>query len=631
MAGHHDLALVATQLDAWLREEDPQSVAELVRILRMAAERMNQALEPFESRWPTPPPGLRPAAIDPVSRGAYADAIRERIEELGSLSSNDDLGTRDSGRAYRVVHSMKAVAGAFGDDITAWYCHHLESFIGGPEWAALGLAERCDALASHYTNLCRLLLPPSEGTLGFSGLDTRPEGLSLLSQRTTTTRSSSRPSSIPTAETAAALEDPSVRVSGATMTHLFDHLQRVDLTAEELSHTRHTAERMMRSLSELRHDLAEISRLMGPPKPWSASAHTLQRLDASVGRAATLLTEAERVAHGCSRSADTLRSEWHEMHRELWTLQRIHLGWLFSRIEQAATRYAKAAGKSVVVEFRGGDLTLDRSTGERLLEPLLQIVRNAISHGIESPEQRSALGKPSAGLLRFVGERDGDWMRFVIEDDGSGIDLARVRQRAVSQGLIGREAGALLTDAEAYALVFVPGFSMQSDADLLAGRGVGLELAEQVIDGLGGEIHVTNRASGGVRLVIELPGERGLVNVVWLKERSRRFALPVAFAGKVSRAEGASRAPSLSQLVGLPRTDHCRWEMEILVPLAEPRRVGVDDLGDVEEVLVRPIPRLLSVAGPYVGVVLGGDGSLSFVLDAPRIADRCREANFSRT
>jgi chemotaxis protein histidine kinase CheA len=178
---------------------------------------------------------------------------------------------------------------------------------------------------------------------------------------------------------------------------------------------------------------------------------------------------------------------------------------VLARCERAALRFAESEGKSVRVEIAGGGFPTDESTAERLIEPLLQIVKNAITHGIESPEQRRLNGKSSVGVLRLSAERQGEGVRLVVEDDGAGVDLEIVRRCAIERGLSSEAAARLLGESELLGLLFVPGLSTRSQPNLLSGCGMGLDLSQDAVRRLGGEILLSARASGGVCVMLELP------------------------------------------------------------------------------------------------------------------------------
>ena len=274
---------------------------------------------------------------------------------------------------------------------------------------------------------------------------------------------------------------------------------------------------------------------------------------------------------------------------------------VIERIVRAAQRFAEGEGKLVHVDVSGGDVAIDRGLAERLLEAVMQVVRNAISHGIGLPSARASAGKSPHGLVTLVAERHGDWLRFVVEDDGSGVNVMRVRQLAVERGILTEDTARHLGEHELFNLQFLPGLSTRSGVDILAGRGVGLDLAQDIIRSLGGAMRLTSRVGGGVRATLEFPVERGLVNVVWLESGHQQFALPVTFTGRIRHANPKSPALSLAACVGIHSQAPSAMELDIAVPGVQSVAVGIDAVGDVEEVAVRPLPPVFSEFWPICG------------------------------
>jgi two-component system chemotaxis sensor kinase CheA len=256
------------------------------------------------------------------------------------------------------------------------------------------------------------------------------------------------------------------------------------------------------------------------------------------------------------------------------------------------------------------------------MEPLLQIAKNAVTHGIELPGYRTELGKPAEGRLRLSAERHGEWLRLVVEDDGRGVDLEHVRSRAVEQGVLSETEAATLDENQLLNLLFVPGLTTRANANMMAGRGVGLDLAQDIVRRLGGGIRFAVREHGGVRVTVELPQELGLVDIVWLDVEGLRLAVPVTFTGRLYANDAANPAIPLGGCLGLEVTKPPPLVLELAIPGLRPLAIGIDAVGNFEEVTVRPLPPLLANAGPYAGAVLEGDGRLCLVLDAPLVAAR---------
>jgi two-component system, chemotaxis family, sensor kinase CheA len=622
MTGHTDLALVVGQLGARCRQRE-DGVSDLaIEMLRGVAERLRNGLAPFETAWPVPPPALLPSAVDASQRAEYRAAMLDRLTELDTVITLQEPRREGLEHAFRIVHSMKGTASAVGDDTTAWYCHGLESRLRTALEGHQESFEPLTELARHGGTIARLIDDPDEA---FAMLRALRKSVPL--RKTTpapmpkiTAHPSSRPAPASWMEELEGDTDVSIRVPGATFERIFDHLEHLDVSVEELIGASESASRLARELRDVNHELLEVQRLAVPANNPSADASLVYRLEQLAQNVQTEESEAAHIGAHCLKNAELLRNQWSETRNALSHLRRTKLTWLFERVVRAAQRFAEGEGKLVRVDTVGGDVSIDRGLAERLLDAVMQVVRNAISHGIGVPSVRAAAGKSPLGLLMLSAERHGDWLRLVVQDDGGGVDVMHVRQIAVERGVVTEETARHLGEHELFNLLFLPGFSTRRGADVLAGRGMGLDLAQDIMRRLGGAMRLTSRVGGGVKATLEFPVERGIVDVVWLESAHVQFALPVTFTGGIKRTVPGSRTPSLGACVGIHSQTPSVMELDIAVPGVQSVPVGIDALGDVEEVVVRPLPPLFADSGPYAGAVLRGDGTLRLVLDAAVVA-----------
>ena len=624
MMGHTDLALVVGQLAARNRQREEGAAELAVDLLRDVALRLRAGLPPFDTAWPVPPPGLVPSTVDAGQRAEYRTTMLDRLNELDTVITLQEKGRAGVEHAYRLVHSMKGTAGSVGDDTTAWYCHELESRLRAALNDHNESYEPLSELARHGGTIARLVDDPEEGFAMLRALrkSVLPRNNTSGPMPKVTTRPSSLPIATSWAEELDADADASIRVPNTTLERLFDHLEHVDVSAEEMLGVSESAGKLTRQMRDLNHELLELQRLAVPSSSPSVTTNLVYRLEQAALNVQSEAREAARIGANCRKNADLLRAQWAETRSALSHLRRTKLSWLFERVVRATQRFAEGEGKLVRVEVVGGELAIDRGLAERLLEAVMQVVRNAISHGIRVPTARVGVGKAPEGLVMMLAERHGDWLRLVIEDDGSGIDVLRVRQLAVERGVVAEDRARHLGEHELFNLLFLPGLSTRGGVDVLAGRGVGLDLAQDIVRRLGGAMRLSSRPGGGVRATLEFPVERGLVDVVWLESENHHFALPVTFTGRVKHADSKSPALALASCIGLQPQSPSPLEIEIAVPGVQPIAVGVDAVGDVEEVVVRPLPALLSKLGPYAGAVLRGDGALRLMLDAAIVSAR---------
>ena len=622
MAGYEDLALVIAQLGARVRGGDPDALADASALLGTVLARLKSGQSAFPTRWPEPPPMLGASNVEPGYRAEYLAAMRDRLGEIDEALASDDDAEQAVERAYRSVHGMKGAAGAVGDDATAWYCHGLEArlraAINGEQPATDMLVD----LARHRAIVALLLEQPMRALATLRSLSNRHAPAETPSASGEPPPSSQPPPSPPPNTPPAEDEaEELLRVPSETVDRFLEQLARIDLVHDELNGTADSVRQISAHLRDLRASLLEALRLIGPPRPWGAPAAALTRIETAARTLGAAADNAQRSGLVCRRNAEVLHVRTSGMRTEVSALRRTTTRWLFDRVAHGIERLAAREARLVDVHTSGADLPIDRRVAERMLDPMLQLVRNAVAHGIEPPDERLLHGKPKSGNITLHAERLGDWLRVVVSDDGRGVDVAQIRKLAVESGAIKAEAAASAHEDELLAMLFVPGLTTRDAADLLAGRGVGLELAQDTIRRLGGAIRLAGRPDGGLSATIEVPSERGIVEVLWLDSAGQRFALPVGFTGRLAPAREV-RHVSLAECLGLPAKEPPRLCLELLIHGVQPISIGVDRTGEIEEVSVRPVPPLIAAAGPYSGAVLRGDGSLRLALDAALLAAR---------
>jgi two-component system chemotaxis sensor kinase CheA len=306
------------------------------------------------------------------------------------------------------------------------------------------------------------------------------------------------------------------------------------------------------------------------------------------------------------------------------------VGRIFARLTTAIESEARRGGRAVIVRTRGSDETIDRRVAEQIVEPCLQLVRNAVAHGIEPPEVRTALGKPPSGTISLAAHKLGSRLSIAIEDDGAGVDVAQVRERAVEAGLVTPAIAEAADDDTLLSLLFVPGFSTRETSDLLAGRGIGLDIAQSITQRMGGAIRLSSRAGEGFSARLDVPIESGLVTVLWVVAGRYELALPAANARRVRKNDGAdaARVPHLSACLEGAAAPQGAYAVELDLQSEDAAEQGValavDSVGGTEEVLVRPLGPLVAGLGPFAGAIVRGDGSLRLAVDAWAIAPRAR-------
>jgi chemotaxis protein histidine kinase CheA len=619
MAGYTELALVIDQYSHRLRDEGPNAFAETRLLLDHALARLTHDLPPFSSVWPEPPQFLRPSTIEPKYRSEYYTAIRDRLGELDIVLASTGDALEGLERAQRGVHAMKGAAAALADDVTAWYCHGLEAALRAVPREPARAVDALVDLARHRALVALLLEDQARGL----------ETLRALAQRRSPDpppakpRARSRPPSRPPSGELEANSQTYLNVPAHTLDAFGERLERVDLVYDELLRTSDAARQLAGRLRDIGASLSEARRQLSAAPAFEPKPGALARVEVASHKLRTNAANADRAAGVFRRNAEFLRARIGEMRSELGALRRTSLHALFERVTRAAQRDAETEGKLVLVEVLGRDVPIDRRIAERLLDTVLQLARNAVVHGIEKPELRQQSGKPELGRVTLSAEQIGEWLRVTVADDGRGADVQRIRELAVAAGAVTSEAAERAQEDELLALLFLPGLTTHGRADLLAGRGLGLDLVQDTIRRLGGSIRLRSRTGGGLSAAFEVPSDHTVVDVLWLEELGQRFALPVSFTGRVERADPNRLAPvRLARCLGQDCPRAAAVSLELTVYGIAPIRIGLDAVGEIEQVGLRALPELIAARGPYGGAVLRSDGSLHLALDAPLVAAR---------
>ena len=308
------------------------------------------------------------------------------------------------------------------------------------------------------------------------------------------------------------------------------------------------------------------------------------------------------------------------------------VGKVFSRFNKLARDVARSLAKEVELEIIGADTELDRNLVEALADPLVHLVRNAIDHGVEAPELREASGKPRVGQVRLAAQQEGDFVSIEVNDDGAGIDPERLRAKARQKGLIEPEAAARLTSEECLQLIFLPGFSTKQAVTDISGRGVGMDVVQSRIRELSGQIQIQSELGRGSRFLIRVPLTLAILPTLLIAAGEDVYALPLARVVEVLHAP----APSLRWFDGrlildrkhstLPLIDLRAWLgveaqdgslLTVVLLQAGESRFGlvVDQVIGREEVVIKPLPKVLRGLPGYAGATLIGDGRMALILD----------------
>lgn len=309
---------------------------------------------------------------------------------------------------------------------------------------------------------------------------------------------------------------------------------------------------------------------------------------------------------------------------------------VFGRFPRVVRDLARSLKKEVNLELQGEDTDLDKNLVEALSDPLVHLVRNAVDHGIESPEEREAAGKPRAGHVVLSATQEGDHILLTISDDGKGMDPEILRGKAVEKGLMDEEAAARLSDHDAFNLIFRAGFSTKTEISDVSGRGVGMDVVKTRIAQLNGRIEITSELGKGSILRVRLPLTLAILPTLMVVLGKQRFALPLANVSEIFDLDLSRTNRVDDQEVIMVRNRSIplyylrRWLVSgdapppdgvghVVVVFSGNQRVGfvVDSLIGQEEVVIKPLGNVLHGVPGLAGATITGDGGIALILDVP--------------
>ena len=314
----------------------------------------------------------------------------------------------------------------------------------------------------------------------------------------------------------------------------------------------------------------------------------------------------------------------------IMTIRMIPLSHIFNRLPRVVRDVAQYDGKELDFVMEGGETELDRSIMDGLNDPLLHLIRNAVNHGIESPEVREQNKKPRKGFVRLSAHQDRDNVVIELADDGAGINIEKVKAKAIERGLITQEAADTMTTEDAIDLLFQPGFSTADKITDISGRGVGLDVVRRAIEGLKGTVRVETTPGKGSRFELVLPPTMAIVDVMIVRINGRRIAIPISSIVEVTNFREGSRHCigdkemmvhrdeilqfySLTKMYGAPKTGN----LIIIVQYQKSKCcIPIDVVEGQQEVVVKPTNSFISgdIRG-ISGATILGDGDVVPVFD----------------
>jgi two-component system chemotaxis sensor kinase CheA len=320
------------------------------------------------------------------------------------------------------------------------------------------------------------------------------------------------------------------------------------------------------------------------------------------------------------------------------------IGVVWNKLPRVVRDMATSLGKQIDLQMDGAETELDRTIIEAIKDPLMHVIRNSCDHGIETPDIRVQSGKPPQGVLTLRAYHEGGQVNIEIADDGAGIDVARLKRKALENGLLRPEQADKLSDREALSLIFLAGFSTAKTVTNFSGRGVGMDVVKSHIEKIGGVVDVFSRLGEGATVKIRIPLTLAIIPGLVITSGGERFVIPQVSLLELIRLEAdqsgkhieyvhgtpvyrrrGSLLPIayLNQVLGLNSADHGE-AVSMVVLQAEDRQFGlvVDGINDTQEIVVKPLGKQLKGLTLYAGATIMGDGRVALILDVLGIGQR---------
>jgi two-component system, chemotaxis family, sensor kinase CheA len=615
LAGERELCDAIARAERFGKTNTAALPKVVLDLLTDARDRLVQGLAPIEDTFPDLPPrmSLRTTELLPAYRAEIVDRLERIDHQLLGDDANDPASSAQAVlEVTRHLHSLKGAASALGDEASAWFCHNLEERMVLTGRDGTSPAHAALSLVRVYRQALGIVLLEQD----------------LLQSAQTAVRISTMPPPMIGAQRSNATH--SIRVESTELDDLLD--RTIALVPHLPARRRRTREQGLQGrLREVRSVLTEALRIIGPARPWGTPEAAIDRIKQAremtaslVGQMGVLTAAGEQAGREARKNAD-------ELQERLGRLRQTKLRGLFQRIASVIEVEAARTGVGVRVLVSGADEVIDRKLAEALVEPCMHIARNSVAHGLESMTAREHAGKSRVATVSLRGERDAGTLILTIQDDGSGVDVQALRARIGASRVLSAERLAKLGDDALLPYLLMPGLSLRSHTDALAGRGVGLDAAYMSVQRYGGTIRLLNRPGAGLSVQLHLPANAEAGPLAVLVDEGEEFAVPARLLFRVrspsprNELDGSALPPSLGEVLrARPRaTKACRY-VDLHIGSDDGAHefltLAVDEVRWAAGAIVRPLPPGIARWGPYRAAVVKTDGRLLLVLDLMQLA-----------
>lgn len=557
---------------------------------------------------------------------AVAEFLIESHENLDRL--DNDLLTLEEhpedreilASIFRTIHTIKGTCGFLGFSSLESVTHIGENLLGKLRDGSLSLSDAITEGLLHMVDAVREMLSLVENTGGDGGGD-YSELISELSSLLDDPEAAER-----------SLERLAERQASS-------HPEVAEAkTATEPAAAETTASTSGKSVADtkLRVDVEQLDKLM-----------TLVG-ELVLARNQILQYQPENEDGGFNATSQRLNLITTELQEGVMKTRMQPIGTVWGKLPRVVRDLAKQCGKKMQLELEGKDTDLDKTILEAIKDPLTHIVRNSVDHGVETPDVRRERGKPEEGKLLLRAFHEGGQVNIEIIDDGAGIDVERVKAKAVDRGILSQENAARMSEHEALNLIFAPGFSTAPKVTNVSGRGVGMDVVRTNIEQIGGSVDIQSVLHEGTTLRIKIPLTLAIIPALVVTSAGERFAIPQVNLLELVRLDPEAGDSPVEYIHGNPvyrlrgdllplvyldeqlgltsegDTARDSQATNIVVLQADDRQFGlvVADINDTEEIVVKPLDKQLKDISVYSGATIMGDGRVALILDVLGLAQR---------
>lgn len=580
--------------------------------------------------------------------------IEESRDHLNRLS--EGVAALEAGRAdkedinaiFRAAHTVKGSSRMLKLATITETAHLFEDVMGALRDGSVPFSPSLGQLLYRAVDTLSALIDQLAETGDAASLPPPDEGLSAA-LRLAASGKAEHP-----AETLAVLPAPPASSGSSDPSPLASAVAPPLAASESRLKTPDTVRVRLAKLDELIKLMGEVVSSHALMRQRLVDLHALERaLGDSLEEAAAL--QLHRYAQTLKNDVQAQEVLMDELHDKTLQMRMLPLAIIFEPAARLVRELARSVGKQVECVVSGAEIELDRQMIDKLSDPIIHLFRNAIDHGIESPEARRAAGKSPQGRLQLSARQDGGWVVIDVVDDGGGIPLAAVREKAVKKGYLTAEKAAVMTDKEAVDLIFLPGFSTSSLITDLSGRGVGMDVVKQcVLDEMHGVVSVETQPAVGTSFSLRLPLSLAVMSVLLVEVEGLPFGFTAQYVAELLRVpadalmEVAERnavivrnefvpVASLAELLCIPpalarpcRLEGARAKLGLLLVVLRVRNekiaVRVDDLLDDRDMVIKPLPAHMRKLSMVSGMVITGKNELVSVLHAPALFELARRA-----